>query len=121
MLKLKKKFLPKLLILFTLCLPAVRPVLAQTEKPPQVTITPDRSELTVGDIVTLTLEIQHAQGSRVIFPRLEKTLGDFEILSQSESETTENEDGSLTSLQTLQVTLFCPRGIHLPAARPDLY
>ena len=110
----KKKFLPLLLILIALCLSAVQPVLAQADEQPQVTITPDRSELTVGDVVTLSLEIRHPQGTRVVFPPLEQTLGDFEILSQSESQTAENEDNSLTSRQTLQVTLFAPGEYSFP-------
>jgi hypothetical protein len=81
---------------------------AQAEGPVQAALTADRSELTVGDPVQLTLEVVHPAGYQVIIPKLEQTWGDFEVQGQSQTETVSSGDGTETTRQTLTVTLFRP-------------
>jgi hypothetical protein len=70
------------------------------------TLTPDRQELTVGDPVRLTLQVTHPTGYQVILPVLEQTWGPFEVRDQSQVATTANDDGTETTRQTIEVTLF---------------
>jgi hypothetical protein len=72
----------------------------------QVNLIVNRSELTVGDPVELTLEVTHPAGYQVIFPQLEQTWGPFEVQGQSQATTVANNDGTETTYQTVTVTLF---------------
>jgi hypothetical protein len=72
----------------------------------QVTLTPDRGELAVGDPVQLTLEVHHPAGYQVIIPKLEPLWGEFEVRGQSRANTVANDDGSETTRQIIEVTLF---------------
>ena len=72
----------------------------------QVTLTPDRSELTVGDPIHLTLEVTHPEGTQVIIPKLDQVWGDLEVRGQSQATTEANDDGTLTTRQTIEATLF---------------
>ena len=69
-------------------------------------LTPAQTELTLGDPVDLTLEVTHPAGYQVIAPKLPKEWGAFEVISQSPTQTTPNDDGSETTRQTITVTLF---------------
>jgi len=100
---IKRTLTLSLLVLALLAFSAV-PVLAAEGI--QVTLTPDREELTVGDPVQLTLEVTHPAGYQVILPKLEQAWGPFEVRGQSQATTTANDDGSETTRQTIQVTLF---------------
>lgn len=72
----------------------------------EVRLTPERKELTVGDPMQLTLEVSHPAGSQVIIPQLGETWGNFEVRGQSPASTVANNDGTLTTRQTVDVTLF---------------
>ena len=72
----------------------------------EVTLSPDRNELTVGDPALLALEVTHPAGYQVIIPKLEQVWGDFEVRSQSAATTTANDDGTETTRQMIEVTLF---------------
>jgi len=72
----------------------------------QVTLTASQSELTVGDPVQLTLEVNHPAGYQVIVPHLEGNWGPFEVQGQSPITTVANDDGTETTYQTITVTLF---------------
>jgi hypothetical protein len=71
-----------------------------------MTWTVDRSEMTVGDPVQLTLEVTHPVGYHVVIPKLEPSWGPFEVRGQSQAATEANDDGTETTRQTLEVTLF---------------
>ena len=79
---------------------------AQADDGVQVTLTPDRGELAVGDPVQLTLEVNHPAGYQVIIPKLEPVWGEFEVWNQSETTTVANDDGTETTQQIIEVTLF---------------
>lgn len=73
-----------------------------------ITITPDKTELTVGDVVLLALEIRHPAGLRAVIPALPQDWGDFEVRSQSPAEMQTGLDGSLITRLVIAVTLFTP-------------
>ena len=79
---------------------------AQADDGLQVTLTPDRGELAVGDPVQLILEVKHPAGYQVIIPKLGPVWGDFEVRSQSQASTVANDDGTETTRQIIEVTLF---------------
>lgn len=72
----------------------------------QVTLTPDRTELTVGEPVQLSLEVTHPAGYQVIIPKLEQVWGDLEVRGQSRVTTIANDDGTETTRQIIEATLF---------------
>jgi hypothetical protein len=72
----------------------------------QVSLTSSSSELTVGDPVHITLDVNHPAGYQVIIPQLEGVWGDLEVRSQSQTTTMANEDGTETTSQTVEVTAF---------------
>jgi hypothetical protein len=92
------------LLLLALLVSSAVPILAAEGI--EATLTPDRQELTVGDPVQLTLEVTHPAGYQVILPKLEQAWGPFEVRGQSQATTTANGDGTETTRQTIQVTLF---------------
>ncbi len=71
-------------------------------------LTPDRTEMTVGDPVTLTLEVTHPAGQQVLIPKLPAAWGQFEVQAQPPAETIANPDGTETTRQQIIVTLFAP-------------
>jgi hypothetical protein len=70
--------------------------------------------LTVGDPITLTLEVAHPATARIVVPQLDPTWGDFEIRSQSRAVTTGGADGMATTRQTIVATLFAPGSFNTP-------
>jgi hypothetical protein len=72
----------------------------------QITLTPDRNELTVGDPIQLTLEVTHPADTQVIIPKLDQVWGDLEVRGQSQATTEANDDGTVTTRQTIEATLF---------------
>ena len=80
----------------------------------QISLTPSQPDLTVGDPVTLTLEITYPDDHAVVVPRLERTWGPFEVLSQSVAEITVNGNGK-SATQRIDVTLFSTGIFETPA------
>jgi hypothetical protein len=91
------------------------PVHAQEDVPVQVDLVADRSELTVGDRVSMTLDVTYPSTFQVVLPRLPREWGALEVLSQSKSSVVDNEDGTLTISQTIEVTAFSPGEFLTPA------
>ena len=89
---------------------ALGPVLvhAQEDVPVQVDLVADRSELTVGDRVTMTLDVTYPSGFQVVLPRLPREWGALEVLDQSKTSVVDNEDGTETISQVIEVTAFAP-------------
>jgi len=102
------QFLATIVLLTLFVLPA------QAQGDVSVVFTAGESELTVGDPVKLTLEVKHPAGYQVIIPKLEQTWGDFEVRSQSQPETIPNDDGTETTRETIEVTLFAPGSFQTP-------
>jgi hypothetical protein len=70
--------------------------------------------LTVGDQITLRLEINHPPDSRVVLPQVEEQWDAFKVVEQSSPEIVENEDGTLTTGKTIVVTVFQPGQFQTP-------
>jgi hypothetical protein len=74
----------------------------------EAVLTPPAQELTVGDPIALSLTVTHSAGDEVILPDLPDTWGDFVVRSQSVPTEVDNGDGSVTTTQTIEVSLFNP-------------
>ena len=80
----------------------------------RTSFTADRAELTVGDIVTLTLEVTHSADQVVVLPRLGDEWGSFEVRSQTPARTVSNGDGTETTRQHFRVAIFAPGTFETP-------
>lgn len=80
----------------------------------RVSFTSDRLTLTVGDLVTLTLQVTHSPAQTVALPRLQQQWGQFEVRAQPSVKTVSNDDGTATTIQQMQVTLFTPGAFQTP-------
>ena len=100
----KKRFFIQVLIIISVLVMMVAPVEAAGGV--TATLTPNQTELAVGDPVELTLTVTHPADMQVIIPQLEKTWGPFEVWAQSQATTVDNGDGTATTQQTMTVTLF---------------
>ena len=80
----------------------------------RVSFTADRAALTVGDIVTLTLEVTHPADHVVVLSRLAPEWGPFDVVSQTSAQTDSNGDGTETTSQRIEVTLFAPGTFETP-------
>jgi hypothetical protein len=88
---------------------------AQEDVPVQVDLVADRTELTIGDRVSMTLDVTYPTGFQVVLPRLPSEWGALEVLDQSKSRVVDNEDGTVTISQTIEVTAFSPGEFLTPA------
>lgn len=77
-------------------------------------LTLDQEEVTVGDVAPLTLSVTHPAGYRLIPLQPDDTWGEFEVRSVSPVDVADNEDGTETSRQTLNVTLWAPGNFTTP-------
>ena len=81
----------------------------------QVSFVADRSELTVGDVVTLSLVIAHPTDVVVVVPRLEREWGPFEVQNQTSVQTISVDGGIRTIAKQIRVTLFATGDFETPA------
>ena len=98
------------LLLFTL------PALAQS---PDANVeffikSPEDKPITVGDQITLRLEITHPLDSRVALPQVEQQWQAFEVIDQTAPEVVDNGDGTATTSKDIVVTLFQPGQYETP-------
>ena len=91
--------------------------MAQSVPPPGVRIsfTADRSELTVGDVVTLSLVVAYPAELAVVIPPVGREWGLFEVQAQTAVQTVSASDGSRTIAKQFRVTLFVPGVFETPA------
>ena len=82
------------------------PVQAQFSGDIDITFTAAQDEITVGDLVELTLSVKHPAGYQVIFPPLPVEWEPYDVRAQHEPETVRNADGSETTSQVIEATLF---------------
>ena len=87
-------------------------------------LTADRNVVTVGEVVVLTLNVTHPAQHAVVIPRLSREWGAFEVVSQSTAQTETNGNGTETTRQRLEVSLFAPGTFETPELsisirRPD--
>ena len=95
---------------------AVAAAPAQTGSPTgvRVSLVADSTELTVGDLVTLSLIVFHPEDSTVVVPRLEPEWGPFEIEAQTSVQTVSLADGVRTVAKQFRATLFAPGTFETP-------
>jgi hypothetical protein len=79
------------------------------------TLSVNSRNITVGDVISLTLRVTHPAGWRVIFPALDKQWGDFEVRGQDVPEIVSNPDGTQTTIQELKVVRMRPGEVQTPA------
>lgn len=72
----------------------------------EVSFTPDKREITLGEPARLQLEVVYPAGYQVIFPKVPRVWGDFEVRSQSQTRTISSGQGEETTSQVIEVTLF---------------
>ena len=94
--------------------PGVAVAQEESQSGVRVSFAADRTSLTVGDIVTLTLEVIHPADHVVVVPRLGPEWGSFEVKSQTPAQTESNLDGTETTRQRIEVTLFAPGTFETP-------
>ena len=89
---------------------------AQPAPPPGVRIsfTSDRSELTVGEVATLTIVVSHPADLAVVIPRLETEWGPFEVTAQTAVQTIDADDSTRTIARQFRLTLFAPGAFETP-------
>ena len=93
-----------------LCALTVAAVPVQSGPPAsvRVSLVAETSELTVGDLVTLSLIVSHPAESTVVIPRLERDWDSFEVQAQTSVQTISVADGIRTVARQFRVTLFAP-------------
>ena len=77
-------------------------------------LTVNSHDITVGDVIPLSLRVTHPAGWRVIFPTLIKEWGDLEVLSQAGPEIVTNPDGTQTTIQEIKVVYMRPGEVQTP-------
>ena len=95
--------------------------------PVGVGLTADTQTVTVGDVFTLTLSVNHPEDYHVVFPDVSSEWNDsddFEVRSTTHLPTEINDDGTLTSAVRIEAALFRPGVYSTPALsvavrRPD--
>ena len=80
----------------------------------RVALVADRPDLTVGDPIGLTLEVIHPEDHIVVVPNLDPDWGVFQVRRQTAANIAENRDGTRTTSQQLEVTLFAPGTFETP-------
>ena len=105
-----------LLVVMALSIVAVAAAPAQSGPPPgvRVSLAADSSELTVGDLITLSLIVSHPEDSTVVIPRLGPEWGPFEVQAQTSVQTVSLTDGVRTVAKQFRVTLFAPGAFETP-------
>ena len=91
--------------------------MAQSVPPPGVRISfiADRSELTVGDVVTLSLVVSYPADLAVVIPPVGREWEAFEVQAQTAVQTVSVSDGNRTIAKQFRVTLFAPGVFETPA------
>lgn len=74
----------------------------------------DGEPFTVGDYITLRLEVRHPVDSRVTLPNIPEEWEGFEVIDQTEPVTVNNNDGTATTGKDITVSLFEPGSYQTP-------
>jgi hypothetical protein len=74
----------------------------------------ENKPLTVGDRITLRLEVKHPSNSKVELPHLDEEWGNFEVIEQTGARTVSQGDGTSVTGQDIVVSLFEPGQYETP-------
>lgn len=88
---------------------------AQAQEAIRAELMPANMDITVGDVVPLTLKVMHPSGWRVIIPTLDKQWGEFEVRGQTAPTIVDNADGTQTTIQEILVSRMRPGEALTPA------
>ena len=80
----------------------------------RISFTADRSELTVGDVVTLSFVVSFPEDFAVVIPPVGREWGPFEVQAQTAVQTVSASDSSRTNAKQIFVTLFAPGDFETP-------
>ena len=92
--------------------------------PVGVGLTSDKESVTVGDVFTLTLTVNHPSDHQVILPDVPSQWDEFDVRRTTPLSTVSDSEGNLTSVMEIEAALFRP-GVHSTPAlsvairRPD--
>ena len=75
---------------------------------------PPDQPYTVGDRITLRLEVTHPVDSGVVLPQLDSEWADFTVVQQTSAETIKNIDGRAVTGKDITVALFAPGDFQTP-------
>ena len=103
-----------LMVLLALAASAINFKTGYAEDILDATLSMDTQNITVGDVIPLTLRVTHPAGWRVIFPTLEEKWGDFEVRSQAAPEIVTNPDGTQTTIQEIRAAIMRPGDVQTP-------
>ena len=98
-----------LLLLWTALPPA-----AHAQSPIDVELTAEPVEVTVGDVIGLTLTVTHPEGYEVAPVDLPREWGDLEVVSQTRPETSGVTDGIEVTTQTIEAVIFSTGDFETP-------
>jgi len=90
------------------------PVYAQVAEGVNIAITADKTEVTVGDPVQLTVEITHPTGYLVILPKLPREWGEVKVRAQATPETVASGNGNEITRQRITVSRFMTGTVEVP-------
>jgi hypothetical protein len=79
-----------------------------------VVLREEAKPFTVGDRITLRLEVKHPAGTKVELPQLEEEWGNFEVIEQTTPETTRSSDGTAITGKNIVISLFEPGQYETP-------
>ena len=92
----------------------VAPLAVHAQGPIDVELTASPSEVTVGDVIELTLRVTHPEGYQVAPVVLPREWGDLEVMTQTELETSGIGDGTEVTVQTIEAAVYSPGVFETP-------
>lgn len=75
----------------------------------------DRSVVTVGDVITLTIEVRYDDDIAPRMPRADTPLGDFEVRNHRTEAPQAGPDGQIVAKAHFSLTVFSPGVVQIPA------
>ena len=86
----------------------------------QLKVTVDATEVTIGDIVTLSVTVQHPSSTKLAFPSVEESLGEWIVRSVSRSPLRKLKDGIEEDSLKVQLTVYKTGEFEIPALEVEL-
>ncbi len=89
-------------------------MVASADSGVSVSLEVGRDEITIGDVVPLTVVVNHPKGWRVILPTMKEKWGELAVRAQHAPQIAENPDGTETTTQEIDVSYFRPEQVTTP-------
>lgn len=103
-----KWYLALAIALALICLPVIAQSSMEAKVKFYIKSRSTANPLTVGDRLTLRLEVIHSVNSRVALPQVDKEWGGFHVIEQTAPETVNNSNDTATTSKNIIVTAFRP-------------